>query len=441
MPNNRKFYQVLGCAPGASADEIKKKYRKLSAKWHPDKNPNNAEEATKRFQEISGAYAVLSDPEKRPIYDRFGEEGLKQAERGGGRPSPGMHPFAQMFGGMGGMGGMGHRAPQKAQPIIYNLQCSMHDLYVGATKQIKLPYKASCEPCEGTGNTSKRVATCGSCKGQGHQMHHRQIGPGMVQQIRQICSKCRGSGEIVDPKDSCETCHGRKWQQAQRDITFTVYPGMEWSNKMVLEGKGDELRDQLTGDVVIALVPDGTDATTIANEPKYELKNGDIIYELSISLLSALTGLKYRLRHPGSGKYLFIDHPEVIHSGQVYMVRGQGMARLDRRTIEQQIPLDRIVPQYGDLIVQFNIRFPEKVTKPQKQILRKLFQEGSSDSQTPPQTSGESPPMDLSGPNGQEGDLKVTLQPTGRGHRFDVGEDEDEFGDDGMPEGVQCAQQ
>jgi len=301
----------------------------------------------------------------------------------------------------------------------------MNELYTGTIRKMKVPYKMACEPCEGTGCTSKKTPQCSRCKGNGFMVQHRQVGPGMVQQVRRPCPECRGSGEVVDPKDRCTVCQGRKWKQAHRDIEFTIYPGMEWGMKMVLGEKGDELRDQITGDLIIALIPDGTDARSAMTEPKYELRNGDLIYELSIDLVSALAGFKYRLRHPGTGKWLSIDYPDIIHPDQVYVIKGQGMPRPDRQAIQRQVPLKSVTPKYGDLIIHFKVNFPKKITIPQKQILRKMF---------PPSSTASS-----------DNDVSVTMVPGPKHHYRDGSDEDDEFGPRGPsgpgPEGVQCAQQ
>ena len=209
-----KFYDILGVSPTATEQELKKAYRKMALKYHPDKNPD----AGDKFKEISQAYEVLSDAEKREVYDEFGEQGIK--EQGGGRgggagfSSP-MDMFNMFFGGGmpgggggggGGRGGRGSRS--KTKPMVHKLAVSLEDLYNGMVRKLAANRDIKCEACDGKGGD--RVTTCATCKGQGMRVQTRQIGPGMIQQMQMPCDKCGAKGEVVDPKSVCKECKGKR---------------------------------------------------------------------------------------------------------------------------------------------------------------------------------------------------------------------------------------
>eukprot|EP00095_Tigriopus_kingsejongensis_P011995 snap_masked-scaffold266_size231069-processed-gene-0.2 protein:Tk11995 transcript:snap_masked-scaffold266_size231069-processed-gene-0.2-mRNA-1 annotation:"homolog subfamily a member 1" len=203
------FYDILGVSPHADETELKKAYRKMALKYHPDKNPN----AGDKFKEISQAYEVLSDPEKREIYDEFGEQGIK--EQGGGRGGAGftspMDMFNMFFGGgmAGGMPGGGGRSrgQTKTNPMVHKLGVSLAELYVGKLRKIAANRDVKCHECDGKGGSN--VQTCPDCKGRGMKVSTRQIGPGMIQQMQAACDKCQTKGKIVDPKTTCRVCRGK----------------------------------------------------------------------------------------------------------------------------------------------------------------------------------------------------------------------------------------
>lgn len=221
MVYETKYYDILGVSPTASEAELKKSYRKLALKYHPDKNP----EAGDKFKEISMAYEVLSDAKKRAIYDEGGEQAIKEGQGrggpGGGFRSP-MDVFNMFFGGGGGGGGFGPGggSSRKSKPIMHKLGASLEELYKGRTRKLAINREISCAKCDGKGGS--QVETCSSCSGRGMKVMTKQIGPGMIQQMQAPCGDCEGQGEKISPAHKCKTCKGKKTQKDKKIIEVTT---------------------------------------------------------------------------------------------------------------------------------------------------------------------------------------------------------------------------
>ncbi|XP_065727347.1 dnaJ homolog subfamily A member 4 isoform X3 [Phocoena phocoena] len=216
MVKETQYYDILGVKPSASPEEIKKAYRKLALKYHPDKNPDEGE----KFKLISQAYEVLSDPKKRDIYDQGGEQAIKEGGSGSPSFSSPMDIFDMFFGGGGRMA-----RERRGKNVVHQLSVTLEDLYNGVTKKLALQKNVICEKCEGVGGKKGSVEKCPVCKGRGMQIHIQQIGPGMVQQIQTVCIECKGQGERINPKDRCESCSGAKVIREKKIIEVHVEKG------------------------------------------------------------------------------------------------------------------------------------------------------------------------------------------------------------------------
>ncbi|XP_064610449.1 dnaJ homolog subfamily A member 2-like [Liolophura sinensis] len=338
-----KLYDILGVSKNASDNEIKKAYYKLAKEYHPDKNPSAGE----KFKEISFAYEVLSNAEKRETYDRYGLQGIKEGTGGsGGFPGDifgdmfgGLFGFGGGFPGMGGMGG-GRRGRRRGEDTMHSLRVSLEDLYNGKTAKLQLSKTVICPKCNGRGGKDGATQRCRVCSGRGVKVTLRQLGPGMVQQMQSICSDCRGEGEVINEKDRCKECRGKKVTQQTKILEVHIDKGMKDGQKIPFRGEGDQQPDMEPGDVVIVL-----------QQKEHELfrRSGEDLYcAHSITLTESLCGFQFVLKHL-DGRDIIIKHPagQVVEPGCIKAVMGEGMPKY-RNPFEK-----------GNLYVKFEITFPE----------------------------------------------------------------------------------
>ncbi|XP_041034556.1 dnaJ homolog subfamily A member 4-like [Carcharodon carcharias] len=330
MVKETAYYEILGVKPNAPSEEIKKAYRKLALKYHPDKNPDEGE----RFKLISQAYEVLSDPKKRDLYDQGGEQAIKEGGVGGGGFSSPMDIFDMFFGGGGRM-----QREKRGKDVVHQLAVSLEDLYNGATRKLALKKNVICDKCDGCGGKKGAVEKCPNCKGRGIEIHVQQIGPGMVQQIQTMCSECHGQGEQINPKDRCKNCNGRKIVKERKILEVYVDKGMQDGQKITFRGEGDQEPGLEPGDVIIVL--DQKDHDT------FRRHGNDLVMKMEILLVEALCGFKRTIETLDKRTLLITSKPgEVIKVGSLKCVLNEGM------------PIYRDPFEKGLLIIQFSVKFP-----------------------------------------------------------------------------------
>ncbi|KAI7849222.1 hypothetical protein BDC45DRAFT_540265 [Circinella umbellata] len=336
MVRESKYYDILGVSPEATEGELKKAYRKLALKYHPDKNP----EAGDKFKEISHAYEILSDSEKRQMYDQFGEEGLNGQGGMGGMDAEDL--FSQLFGGglFGGGGGGRSRpsGPRRGKDMMHHLKVSLEDLYAGKTSKLALQKNVVCTRCEGRGGKEGAMQTCRSCNGNGVRIIMRQMGP-MVQQIQQPCTDCRGEGEVISDKDRCKQCMGKKIVSERKILEVFIDKGMRDGQRITFSGEGDQAPGIIPGDIIIAIDE--------KPHPRFQRKGDDLVYEAKIDLLTALAGGQFAIPHLDERVLLVSVLPgEAIKPDCIKVIPNEGMPAYRHHN-------------HGHMFVKFSVEFPD----------------------------------------------------------------------------------
>ncbi|KAI9144727.1 hypothetical protein BKA69DRAFT_731557 [Paraphysoderma sedebokerense] len=351
MMGDTKFYDVLGVEQSATEDEIRKAYRKLALRYHPDKNPDN-EEAVAMFQEISVAYEVLSDSSKREMYDQYGEEGL--SGRGGAGGGFSMDDLFSAFfqdedDFAGFRSGPGTKRQRKGEDDVVPLNVTMEDLYNGKLLKMELQKNVLCTTCSGRGCKVGAAKTCVYCHGSGVEFKLRQVAPGFVTQMRDVCSHCKGSGKTVAKKDKCKSCSGNGVQNRKKVIDVNIDPGTKEGKRIVLKGEGDQEPGITPGDVILVV--------KMATHPTFERSGNDLRAQVKISLTESLCGFRYYLKHL-DGRYLEINHPagQFIRPNSTKCIRGEGFP-VFRRSYEK-----------GNLYINFVVEFPKDGSLTQTQL-------------------------------------------------------------------------
>ncbi len=355
------YYQTLGVSEGASAEEIKKAYRKKALKYHPDKNPDDAQ-AEEQFKKISEAYDVLGDPQKRELYDRYGEAGVNGAQGGGFGGGHGgfssmddaLRTFMDAFGGGGresifesffggGQAGGGHYAQQGASKKA-SLTITFEEAIRGVEKEIALQTYATCSTCDGKGaKSSSDIQTCSHCGGSG-QLHQTRGFFSMTT----ACHHCHGTGQkIVNP---CPDCKGAGRKKERRRVKISIPAGVDSGMRLRMAGYGDAGEGGgPPGDLFVFI--------EVRPHEIFKRDEDDILVELPISFTEAALGVKKEI--PAPGKTCRISIPEGTQSGKVFRVRGEGFPNVHGRG-------------KGDLLVRVAVETPTKLSSKQKELLKEF---------------------------------------------------------------------
>ncbi|KAG1695544.1 DnaJ subfamily A member 1 [Nymphon striatum] len=345
MVKETAYYDILGVKPSSTPDELKKAYRKLALKYHPDKNPDEGE----KFKQISQAYEVLSNPDKRRLYDEAGEQGVKEGGVGGGPGFTSPMDLFDMF-----FGGGGRRRERKGKDVVYQLSCSLEELYNGTTRKLALQKNVLCNKCDGRGGKEGAVEKCGSCRGTGMQVRIQQIGPGMVQQIQSMCHECQGQGERINPKLRCKQCQGRKITNERKVLEVHIDKGMEDGQKITFSGEGDQDPGLEAGDVIVVIDE--------KEHPVFKRKGPHLLMKMELELVESLCGFQKSIKTLDD-RYLMISSlpGNVIKTGDVKCVLNEGMP-------EHRNPFEK-----GKLIVQFAVEFPDTISSEKVVLLEGIL--------------------------------------------------------------------
>ncbi|MES2034231.1 MAG: molecular chaperone DnaJ [Pseudomonadota bacterium] len=368
----RDYYDVLGVAKGCDEAALKSAFRKQAMEHHPDRN-GGCGDAESRFKEINEAYSVLSDPQKRAAYDRFGHAGVNGANGGGaGAGFNDVHDiFTEVFGdAFGEMFGGGRRrqsnGPARGADLRYDLEISLEQAYAGAEVEITVPASITCEPCEGTGakpGTSPTV--CGACGGAGRV----RAAQGFFA-IERTCSRCGGTGKLI--LDPCATCHGHGQVRKDRVLSVRIPAGVDDGARIRLAGEGDAgQRGGPRGDLYIFL--------SVAPHDLFERDGLDLLCTVPVAMTTAVLGGEIEAPCLVGGENcdgecrIPVTIPEGVQTGRTIRLKGRGMPSLRSR-------------EKGDLIVEVFVETPTRLNARQKELMRELAELCGEQQQ--PQASG-----------------------------------------------------
>ncbi len=348
------YYEVLQIDKNADKSTIKKAYRKMAMKYHPDKNPDDTE-AEDNFKAVNEAYQVLSDDEKRAIYDRYGKQGLEGHGQGGGF-SGGFDDLGSIFEEMFGSAFGGGRQRRQRKTYNYNLDTEIevtlefNEAIFGVKKDINYRYKTACKSCKGTGAKGGKLSTCPSCNGQG-QVHMRQ---GFMT-FAQTCPDCQGSGQGIAQK--CSDCNGRGYEEKSDRFEVDIPEGINHGNRMRVSGRGNIAPDGSRGDLYIVIR---------VTEDKHFVRNDDDIY-LEVPIFFTQIALGDTITVPSIKGELELKIPQGAKDKQQFVFHGEGV---------------KSVNGYGkgNFIVQIKILYPEKLNTEQQELLEKLQESFGIDS-------------------------------------------------------------
>ncbi len=366
MATDRDYYEILGVSREATQEEIKKSYRRLARKHHPDVSKENKKEAEKKFKEVSEAYEVLMDPEKRARYDRFGKEGVQfEGEHftwGDFTHQADIEDiFRDFFGDFGEsdflsriFGGVSRREARtyshRGENLRVRLNLTLKEAAEGVTKKIKVRLLEKCDHCQGKGG---KTTTCPSCNGRGEVKSVRSSLFGQFVSVS-TCPTCRGTGKIV--KEACPFCHGEGRIRTEKQMSVQIPAGVDTGNYITIRGEGNVgRRGGVKGDIIVEI--------RIKEDSRFRREGNNLIIRAPISYKTAIEGGKIKI--PSLDGRLKLTIPPGTKSGRIFLLKGKGMGSLygGRR---------------GDILVETYIWTPDKVSKRARQLLKELDDEFGS---------------------------------------------------------------
>ncbi len=340
----KDYYQVLGLDRSATDGEIKKAYRQMALKFHPDRNPGD-KQAEERFKEASEAYEVLSDREKREIYDQFGHSGLQGTGFAGFQGVDDIfETFSDIFEDFFGGGRRGGRRAQRGRDLRYDLQIEFAEAFFGAEKQIQVTKNGICENCGGRGaKDSTAIRTCPRCHGRG-QISHSQ---GFFT-ISTTCPQCRGNGTFI--AEPCSECQGAGFVKKTKKLSVKIPAGVDSGVRLMLQNEGEAgERGASKGDLFVFI--------SVKNHDFFSRDGDNLLCEIPISIVQASLGCHITV--PGLKGDHEIEIPRGIQSGETIVLKGEGFPHLRSR-------------RPGDLIIRVKVQTPTQLTKEQEDLLRKF---------------------------------------------------------------------
>lgn len=341
----KDYYKILSVNKKATAAELKKAYRKLSLKYHPDKNP--APDASEKFAEISVAYDVLSDPEKRQAYDRGGEDAVKQQEQRQNTPAQDPFSIFEHF-GFGGMGGHRQQQEQRTPTVEIPVRVSLRQLYLGVVLDVEYVRQVVCVEASSCERKSQ------DCHGPGVKVRMQQLAPGFVQQVQVNDASCVAKGKAW--KANCKACPNGMTETEDIDLTVDIQAGMMEGESIKFDQIADEAVGHIPGDLVFTIRQ--------SNHPLFTRQGDDLYMSMTITLLESLVGFETHVEHL-DGHKVRVARNEVTYCSEVVKVTGEGMPKKGSSNSKK--------PTFGDLYITLNIDFPSSFTENQKELIKKAI--------------------------------------------------------------------
>ena len=356
MADKRDFYEVLGVDRSASADEIKKAYRKLAKKYHPDLNPDDKEGAEAKFKEATEAYEILSDADKKQKYDQFGHAAFDQTAGGGYGYGGGFNDFdmgdifSSFFGGGfgGGFGGSNPNAPRRGRDIAHSIELSFEEACFGAEREITINHLEKCDECHGSGaKKGTSPTTCPTCRGTGQVRTVQRTILGNMQTSRP-CETCGGKGTII--KEPCQACAGKGSTRRSKKVNVKIPAGIDNGQQVYVRGEGDAgSNGGPSGDLILNI--------RVRSHKLFVRQGFDIYCDYPISFVQATLGAEILV--PTIDGKVSYTIPEGTQNGTVFRLKGKGATRL-RST------------QRGDQYVTIKVEIPKGLSESQKDLLRQF---------------------------------------------------------------------
>lgn len=352
MTSKRDYYEVLEIERTATEEVIKRSYRKLAVKFHPDKNPGD-HTAEERFKELGEAYEALMDPQKRAAYDRYGHAAFQQGGFGGGGGAGGFHDpfdlFREVFGASGGGGGIfehffgggGGDGRQRGSDLRYDMQITLEEAFTGAEKEIEIRKLDACETCEGSGaQKGSKSGTCGTCRGRGQVVASRGFF-----QVAQTCPTCHGSGQVIDKP--CKSCHGDGRVEKTSRVKLKIPAGIDEGARLRSAGGGEAgLRKGTPGDLYVVI--------HLKEHAIFERDGMDLHCDMPIPFSTAALGGEVRV--PTLSGAVNLKIPPGTQSGAVFRIRGNGMPALQSAS-------------KGDILARVQVEVPTRLDAEQRKAL------------------------------------------------------------------------
>ena len=356
MAAKRDYYEVLGVSKSSPADEIKQQYRKLALKFHPDRN--KSADAAEHFKEISEAYAVISDPEKKQVYDQHGHAGVDgrystddifHGAQGGGFDSI----FDSLFGRGGGRGGFGfNQQQQHGSDLLYETHITLEEVLHGKKIEIDLRKQLQCDICNGSGakpGTNKK--TCGTCNGQGQVRQSRNMGfASFVTAVS--CHTCKGQGSIIETP--CNKCKGEGKKNGSKTVSFNIPPGCD-SGDYTIQGEGNEIPGGINGDLIVRI--------SVQSHSKFNRDGRDIFYDQDVSMIDAALGCEIVIPTLEGTEKIKVDSGSQPNT--IIKLKGKGVTHINSRGGK------------GDQFVRIIVNVPKKLSKHQKNLLDEFKKSGN----------------------------------------------------------------